>query len=399
MPNAASFAAHAFHDSLPNGRCSGSLRVEGKQLCFARGDQTLSLPIDDKLRLTLGGANNRLIFIEHASLPGWQFYTTDPALIAHAQLAPHPAAQALVRARQRHRWLSWGSLVGGLALILALPVILFFSLDSLSGALARRLPVEWEQSLGETSIKQFRVQQDFMPDASAAALLKPLVEPLVAQAGKRYSYRFHVVNDPSLNAFALPGGEVVIHSGLILKASTPTQLQGVLAHEIAHVTQQHGVRSVIKSVGLYALAQALLGDASGLLAAVAGAAPMLINQKYSRDFEREADRVGVDLLLASRIDPRGLVAFFHAIRDEEHRQLKQLGSEEAQDAARSALAYLGTHPETDERIARLDKQIKTLPAYTWRDDRAAFAALQAQVKAFVSQPTTKDKNASADPGQ
>ncbi|MCX9155971.1 M48 family metallopeptidase [Niveibacterium sp. 24ML] len=399
MPQAETFAAHAFHESLPGGRCSGAMVLDGGHLHFTRGEQVLALPIDGLLRLTLGGANNRLIFIEHAALPGWQFYTADHALIAHARLAAHPAAQALVKARRRHRWLGWGSLFAGLALIVALPVILFFSLDGLSDALARRLPVAWEASLGETALKQFRVQQDFMSEAHAAPLLKPLVDPLVAHAGKRYRYRFHVVNDPSLNAFALPGGEVVIHSGLILKAGTPAQLQGVLAHEIAHVTEQHGVRSVIKSVGLYAIAQALLGDASGLLAAVAGAAPMLINQKYSRDFEREADRAGIDLLLAARIDPRGLVAFFHAIRDEEHRQLKQLGDDEVQDAARSALAYLGTHPETDERIANLDQRIQTLPAFTWRDDRAAFAVLQEAVKAFVSKPTTKDTNASADPGQ
>ena len=398
MTHTQQFESQAFNDTLPGGRSSGRITFGAAWLRFEGGGQTLELPLE-ALRLSLGGAGKRLIFIEHPAHPAWQLYTADPAFAAHPILVAHPAMLALRQARRRHRWLGWGSLLAVLALVLALPLMFYLSLDHLSGIIARRLPVEWEQSLGETAIKQFRVQGEFMPGKDADALLKPLVAPLVAQAGTRYRYRFHVINDPSLNAFALPGGEVVIHSGLILKAHTPEQLQGVLAHEISHVTEQHGVRSVLKSVGLYAVAQALIGDASGLIAAAASAAPMLINQKYSRDFEREADRTGVDLLLRAQIKPSGLVAFFQTIRDEEHKQIKQLGGKDAQDAARRAMAYLGTHPDTDERIANLEQRIRRLPASDWRDDQKAFTALQTQVKAFVSTTTTKDKHESGDSGQ
>ncbi|WP_374602329.1 M48 family metallopeptidase [Niveibacterium sp.] len=379
------FDAQAFNENLPGGRCAGRLAVRAGQLHFEGAGEAVDLPLAG-LQLSLGGASDRLVFITHPALPAWQLYTSDHALLAESALAEHPAVQRLRQHRRKRRLLGWGSLATVLGLIVLLPLALYFSLDGLSAVVARRLPADWEQSLGETAIKQFRVQKTFMPDKTAEALLKPLVAPLVAQAGDRYRYHFHVINDPSLNAFALPGGEVVIHSGLILKATSPDQLQGVLAHEISHVTEQHGLRSVIKSVGVYAVAQALIGDASGLIAAVAGAAPMLINQKYSRDFEREADRAGFDLLARAQINPAGLIGFFRTIREEERKQLKQLGDADAQDAARGAMAYLGTHPDTDERIAKLQARLAKLPAQTWRDDRAAFAALKAQVQAFVKTP-------------
>ncbi len=392
------FEAQAFNEQLPGGRSSGQLAVDATRLHFNGGGQTVDLPLDG-LQLSLGGASDRLIFLTHPAAPGWQLYTSDQALLTHPALADHPAVQRLRRHRSKRRLLGWGSLAAVLALILLLPLAIYLSLDGLSAVVARRLPADWEQSLGDTAIKQFRVQKTFMPDKAAEALLQPLVAPLVAQAGSRYRYHFHVINDPSLNAFALPGGEVVIHSGLILKAASPDQLQGVLAHEISHVTEQHGLRSVIKSVGVYAVAQALIGDASGLIAAVAGAAPMLINQKYSRDFEREADRAGFDLLTRAQINPAGLIGFFGAIREEERKQLKQLGDADAQSAARGAMAYLGTHPDTDERIATLRARLAKLPTNAWRDDRAAFAALKAQVQQFVSTTTTKDDDESGNPRQ
>lgn len=386
MSDVSGFPAHAFSDELKNGRCSGTLSFCPGTLEFVGGERHISIPLQG-MQLVLGGAGNRLIFVTHPARPGWQFYTSDHALLNVPQLKAHPAVVALLAQRRRHRQWLWGSMIAALLLLVMLPVVAYFSVDALSAVAAKRIPPEWESSLGENAIKQYQVQKTFMPQKQAEALLAPLVQPLVKEAGGQRKYHFYVVDDPSLNAFALPGGYVVIHSGLILKAQKAEQLQGVLGHELAHVTQQHGVRSVMRSVGIYAVAQMLLGDASGVLAGIAGAAPLLINQKYSRDFEREADREGLLLLEAAKINPHGLVDFFGMIQQEEKKQLKQLGDEQNQKAAKTVMAYLGTHPETDERIANLRREISRMAPLQWRNDQVPFAALQQQVKTFVSEKT------------
>ena len=96
-----------------------------------------------------------------------------------------------------------------------------------------------------------------------------------------------------------------------------------------------------------------MGDASGLLAAVANAGPLLLNQKYSRDFEREADAEGVALLKRARIDPCGMTDFFRTILEEEKKQMEKITDERARAAMDTAMVYFGSHPETEERIRRL----------------------------------------------
>jgi predicted Zn-dependent protease len=383
MDAAQSFDAQAFHPELPGGRSRGRLTVLHDSLRFDAADRSVLLPLSG-LQPSLGGAGNRLVFLNHANHPDWRLYVSDPAFLADPRLHEHPSFQAILRSRRRHRALGWGGILLALALLALIPFAAYLSLDTLSAVVANQVPMKWEESLGRTAITQYKVQKRFLPERESEALLRPLVAPLLRQTGDSRPYHFYVVDDGELNAFALPGGYIVVHSGLILKASKADQLQGVLAHEITHVTERHGLRTVIRGVGIYVLAQALIGDASGLLASVASAAPLLVNQKYSRDFEREADHKGVDLLYKARIQPEGLAAFFTTIRDQQRRQLEQIGK--VGEAARTANAYFGSHPDSDERILTLRARIQKLPAQTWRDDSVTFSALRKRVQDFVSKP-------------
>ncbi len=101
--------------------------------------------------------------------------------------------------------------------------------------------------------------------------------------GSRYQYKFHVALDKSVNAFAMPGGFVVVHTGLIQLAESPEELAGVLAHEIQHVEQRHSLRAMAQSLGLYAVLSLLVGDTSGL-ASLGGD---LLKLKFSRNHETE----------------------------------------------------------------------------------------------------------------
>lgn len=392
MSSAASFPAHAFHASLPNGRASGTLSVSPTGLRFANDSADVTLPLSG-LELALGGAGNRLIFCTHPARPGWQLYTADHNLLRAPALVGHPAVQAVGSARAKHHSLVWGSILGFVALLVVAGFLFYSSLDAMSAMAARRVPAEWEQKLGQGVMAQYQMQHEMLDEKETAALLGPLTKPLAAaMAGKRHALHFYVVDDPAINAFALPGGYVVVNSGLILRASRAEELQGVLGHEISHVTGQHGLRAVIRSTGVYVVAQALVGDASGLLAALANAGPLLLNQKYSRDFEREADAEGYALLTRAHINPRGMADFFRTILDEEKKQMAKVKDERARAAMDTAMIYFGSHPETEERIANLEKKMAVEPRGGWRDDQAAFLALQARVKAFVSEKEGEREN-------
>ncbi len=385
MAAPAEFPAHAFHPSLPGGKASGTLHVYEHGLVFSHGTQTVTLPLNG-LALKLGGAGNRLVFCTHPAFAEWQVYTADRSLLKLPLLAGHQGLAAVKAQKRRHHTTFWGLLAGSLATLALLVLGIWWSLDAMSAAAARQVPVAWEDKLGASVIAQYRIGKDFMPDKEAGPLLRPLTDPLVQalpSASRRYALHFHVANDPVINAFALPGGYVVINSGLILNAKTATELQGVLGHEISHVTQQHGLRAVIRSTGIYVIAQTLIGDASGLIAVAANAGPLLLNMKYSRDFEREADAKGFDLLKRAQIDPRGMVAFFRTVQAEQKKQMDKIPDENARRAMEAAQGFIGSHPETVERIATLQKRADAEPATGWRDDQAAFLALQESVKAFV----------------
>jgi predicted Zn-dependent protease len=186
-----------------------------------------------------------------------------------------------------------------------------------------------------------------------------------------------------LNAFALPGGYVGVHTGLILAARSESELAGVLAHEISHVTQSHlarmfGNQSQAQLASLLSLAVALLAARSNpdvaLGAAVAGQAAGIQNQlNYSRDFEREADRLGLDLMEKASYDTRGMGSFFE--------RMLQFGRLYENNAP----GYLRTHPLTVERITDMENRIAQRP-YKQVPDSTEFGLVRAKIKAYDGTP-------------
>ena len=139
---------------------------------------------------------------------------------------------------------------------------------------------------------------------------------------------------------------MAIHTGLLLKANSAEEVAGVMAHELAHVTEQHGVSNLIEAAGLYLLVTALFGDTTGLLAMIANNAPALLQMKFSRDHEREADKRGFEFLMAAEIDPQGMVSFFKKM----HLHQEEKGTNTIPD-------FLSTHPATTKRINNLEQLI------------------------------------------
>lgn len=355
----------AFDPALPGGRESGELSITTGGLSFTSGsDADLSLPLDG-LSAAAGGAAGRLVFFTHTRFPDRTLHTADLAVLNDGILKARPEIEKQLAKLRRKRGGRWLSVAAAVAVLLLGLYALTFLKDPLVGAIAARIPIEWEERLGQLAFAQVTAGGRLVEDEQALAQLEKITGPLVAainaQSERKYNYEFYIVRDPVLNAFAMPGGKVVLHSGLILAAETPEEIAGVLAHEIAHVTEQHSMRQMVSTLGIYLLAQAFLGDMQGLMAVLLDNGSYLLTLKFSRDHESDADSVGLAYLNAARIDPRGMPAMFRKLQAAQEEMNKEMTGEIEEATGTEDLelpGFLSTHPDTADRIERIEKLLE-----------------------------------------
>ena len=236
--------------------------------------------------------------------------------------------------------------VAGLAILVA---VVWVALPRLAGWTAAQIPVSWEESLGERAFEELtevfaavtKESPRFCENVPGRAALDRLVARLAVPAAARLAapYRFQVtVLDLEMtNAFALPGGRVVLFRGLIENAGDASEVAGVLAHEMGHVTHRHGTQAILRGLGLKVLFGLMLGDlGEGLFG---GIGTTLLSLSYSREAEAEADRVALALLDDTGIGAQGLATFFERLAA-------------GGDTLPAALQLLSSHPSHEAR-ARL----------------------------------------------
>lgn len=238
-----------------------------------------------------------------------------------------------------------------------------------------------EREIGEEIIRQIRTDPAFLDDAEVTQYLNDLGSKLAGDTGVPLT--FFGVRDPTINAFALPGGFIGVHTGLITSAQSESELAAVLSHEIAHVTQRHIARLISSQkqstiTSLAALAVALLASRSNAQisqAAMATAQASAIQSQlnFTREHEREADRIGLQILLHAGFDPRAMPLFFERL---------QRGTRAVET---SAPTYLRTHPLTFERIADIENRIQDL-SYKQSVDSLDFHLLRAKLRADRDAP-------------
>ena len=165
---------------------------------------------------------------------------------------------------------------------------------------------------------------------------------------KRFDFRFHIIAEDDPNAMALPGGNVLVTTGLLELTDQPEELAGVLAHEIAHVTKRHGVKQIISTAGPYFLLKSLLQSDSGFLGMIGHGSRMLITQNFSQKYETEADDVAWKYLTDANINPDGFIVFM--------RKLQGFSEENEKNQVR----VLSSHPPTEERVRRLEGKWRKL---------------------------------------
>ena len=308
-------------------------------------NQAILWPYKD-LQQTQGGYQGEEVRLERRG-PHHELLVLDNAdfLTALHKLAPREVSHLHnPNTRTRRIWLT------AAAGILAIPLIWLVyakGVPALAGPLTSLIPYSWEQQLGGALIEEIAPADEQCSDPRLVEKTNALIHALVSTVGTvPYTFRIAIVDKPILNALALPGGYIIIFRGLLENTETPEELTGVLAHEIQHVLQRHGMRLLVQNMTLGLIIGALTGDVSGIMAFVFEGAHVLQSLSYSRGAEEEADRKGMALLLAAGINPEGMLSFFEYLR-EQH-------GEKNHD---SLWRYLSTHPPAGDRVAKLQEQV------------------------------------------
>lgn len=278
-----------------------------------------------------------------------------------------------------------------LACTLALQPVAADELPELGDAASNDLSLSTEKKIGQQIMHEIRWREpSYLDDADVEAYLNQLGGQLAAVSNDPgFGFYFFPINDPNINAFAMPGGYIGVHTGLIVSAQTESELAGVLGHEISHVTQRHIARQVFQSkqigmASMVAMALALLaarssGQMAGAAIATTQAGAISAQLAFSRDFEREADRQGFDILRKAGFDVRGMGVFFERLQ-------KSVRLYE-----NNATAYLRTHPLSGERLTDMQNREQAVP-YRQVADSVDFQLVRAKVRAMQGRPVDAVKD-------
>lgn len=255
------------------------------------------------------------------------------------------------------------------------------NLPRLGDASADELSPSMERRIGESIVGEMQRRGMIDDDAEITDWLNRFASVLTStEPASGHDFAFFVVRDPTLNAFALPGGFIGVHSGLIVATQSESELASVLAHEIGHVTQRHIARMLARqrqgsvvmlaAMVLAALAAGSNPQAAGGLASLGSTVAQQQMLGFSRDAEREADRIGLEMLRQGDFDSNAMVSFLNRLQNSG--RLYESGAPE----------YLRTHPITSSRIADIQTRISE-GRYRQRTDSIEFRLARAKLRALA----------------
>jgi beta-barrel assembly-enhancing protease len=254
-------------------------------------------------------------------------------------------------------------------------------LPDLGDAGGSDLSLQTERKIGESIMRDIKFREpSYLDDPEVAEYLNGLGGRMTgAGSGTRQDFEFFAIRDVSINAFAMPGGFIGVHTGLISAAENESELASVVAHEMAHVTQRHlarqmGIQKQMQLPMMIAMAATILlarsrPDLAGGAAVAAQGSAIQAQLSFSRDFEREADRIGFQTLAASGFDVRAMGTFFEKLQ--RYSRVMDGGG---------VPSYLRSHPVTAERITDAQSRAEGQP-YRQRADPLEYHLVRAKIRA------------------
>ena len=259
-----------------------------------------------------------------------------------------------------------GRILAGISLaaLTLLFVLWRFGIPALADFAAERMPPEWEAQFGAAMLRDIEGRDRPVTEAEIRRPVMLVRAALVPEAAAETTRRVVVLMNTTPNAFAIPGGHIVLTTGLLKSLRSPDELAAVYAHEWGHVSRRHVLRSVLRQASLQILLALIAGDQSAVSSGLRTAGE-LGSLSYSRGYEREADDEAMALLASHGASPDALGDALESIR-------KAAGVDEGR------LGFLSTHPAPKERIARIREEGGRLPIRgqaLWRD-MAAWKAMK-----------------------
>lgn len=329
---------------------NGKIFIESRALVFRSDATTITIPIE-QLVVELGEDGGSIYFgnRESASL---RIYTSDASILDARGFGQTGTVrnhlERVATRREIARRLRLTAYVFGFCAVLGWLGVC--ATHFMVRSLVARVPPEWEQEFGDEKIAELKSEGVLLDDSNRVARLTVLVAPLLRVVPGGTQFKFHIMASDVPNAFALPGGHIVVNSGL-LEIADNDELVGVIAHESAHITQKHHARKILSSAGPIIIFGTFLHGRNGLMNLAGRGSELMLTQGFSQEYETEADDVGWSYLVAANIDPRGMIGIFRKFKAGE-------AKEKQPDILPQAFQ---SHPALNKRIARLEAKWKRLP--------------------------------------
>lgn len=269
-------------------------------------------------------------------------------ITVHALTFADAAAFYLERKKKPGFFANKGRVIVGsvfLILLSLLALVYFWFIPFLAVRIANNVPVSYEEKLGQSSYDALITQ--YKTDTEATRLVNEFFRQM--KISTRYTVEITVVQDKQSNAFALPGGHIIVHDQLLKEMRHYEELAALLSHEYAHVEKKHTTKTIFSSMGTYMFISLLFGDLGGAGAVVVENANSLKSLQYSRRLEKEADLYGLRLLQQRSIDPKGFEWLFNTLKKENSLQPSE---------------WLSSHPDLDNRIRYINREMRPAPAIT-----------------------------------
>ncbi|MEK7867310.1 MAG: M48 family metallopeptidase [Planctomycetota bacterium] len=363
----------AFHASLPLGRSECTLSLRGHELVGA-------VPSGAELRLDLrqvaferrSADGGTLCFTTRS--PGGPLLTTpDSTLLEELERARIPEFDILLQAKGLTPWRRFRRRAIPVGILLLIIVgIPCFLVGCLPLIVVGMIPRSVDREIGEVvheSVVDAVASGNVVTvsDPAIAGPVRQIVDRLTAVVDREgFDFEVTVLDSEVVNAFALPGGKIVVTTALLEFAESPEEVAGVLAHEVSHVTERHTVRMIVKNVGVFVAMSALFGDRGSVRDAVMEQAGQMTALSFSRSCEEEADSEAVHVLARARVDGAGLRAFLEKME----RREKSLASGQPESP------FLSTHPVTADRLEDIEDERGDVDAFTPQPFDVDWAALQ-----------------------
>ncbi len=332
-----------------DGRCAAARRVTveatADALVMTRGDGVSIRWAYDRIRRTQGTYDHEHVRLEHGTDPAAALVMDDQRfLTVLRERAPHLVPVLHDPARRALRAVL--TILAGVIALVAAGLLYRWGIPGLARFALPYVPIAWERQIGEQVVEHLAPETGRCTEAYRTHLIQSLLTRLTMTVPENPygAIRLLIVDEPMINAFAAPGGSIVVFRGLLEKTESPEQLAGVLAHELQHIYQRHTTRAILEQGSTSLLLAAVSGDLTGAATLALNSARTLGALQYSRTHEAEADAAGMKMLIAAGIDPQGMVEFFTIMSKDGNDDQGMLG-------------YLSTHPSHADRIRTLARLV------------------------------------------